>query len=56
MLERKVGRHGGHGGYASGNLSGVIFIPFFFKLLIDRRLRSKPEEFIAKVEAQKKTI
>jgi multidrug efflux pump len=35
------------GGMLAATFLAVFFVPFFFKLLMDRRLRSKPEEFIA---------
>ena len=35
------------GGMLAATFLAVFFVPFFFKLLMDKRLRSKPEEFIA---------
>lgn len=38
------------GGMLAATFLAVFFLPLFFKLLIDRRLRSKPEEFIAPLD------
>lgn len=35
------------GGMLAATFLAVFFVPFFFKLIMDRRLRTKPEEFIA---------
>ncbi len=35
------------GGMLAATFLAVFFVPFFFKLLMDRRLRTRPEEFIA---------
>ena len=34
------------GGMLAATFLAVFFVPLFFKLLIDRRLRSRPEEFV----------
>ncbi len=38
------------GGMLAATFLAVFFVPFFFKLLIDRKLRSKSEEFIKPLE------
>lgn len=38
------------GGMLAATFLAVFFVPLFFKVLMDRRLRSKPEEFIAPME------
>ena len=44
------------GGMLAATFLALFFVPFFFKLLIDRRLRSKPEEFFHKDEGDGKSI
>ena len=38
------------GGMLAATFLAVFFVPFFFKLLIDRKLRSRSEEFIKPLE------
>jgi len=40
------------GGMLAATFLAVFFMPFFFKFLIIRRLRTNPEEFIAPDQAQ----
>jgi len=40
------------GGMLAATFLALFFVPYFFKLLIDKRLFSRPEEFIAPVETK----
>ena len=39
------------GGMLAATFLAVFFLPFFFKLLIDRRLKTRPEDFVKPEEA-----